>query len=133
MMALHNLLCLAVTNGLVPISANMFFVAQYCTSTKVVPHVHVLAASVRHVVLAECDTTLIVLVNGDGGPGVLVKRMEHLLKKHRLLTSHSQRHILCLRCRQRHRLLPLTLPTHRCTVEHEHIPHYPVRDYHSRS
>jgi hypothetical protein len=48
--------------------------------------------------------------------------MEKLLQTHRLLSGYSHRHIFCLRCRQRHSLLPLILSTHRCTVEHEHIP-----------
>jgi hypothetical protein len=67
-MALHKLLCLAPSNGLVSTSATMFSVAQYCTSmsplsalhllpTEVVPRVHVLAASGRHTILVEYDTT----------------------------------------------------------------------------
>jgi hypothetical protein len=47
----------------------------------------VLAASGRHAILAECDTTLIALVNGDGRPKVLVKLMAQLLQKHHLLSQ----------------------------------------------
>jgi hypothetical protein len=56
--------------------------------------------------------------------------MEQLLQKHRLFSGRCQRHIksdlpltlLIWRCQWRHSLLPLTLPTHRLTVEHDHIP-----------
>jgi hypothetical protein len=53
--------------------------ALHLLPTEVVSHVHVLAASGLHAILTKCDTTLIVLVNGDGRPGVLVKLMEQLL------------------------------------------------------
>jgi hypothetical protein len=39
--------------------------ALHLLPTKVVPHVHVLATSGRHAILVECDTTMIILVNGD--------------------------------------------------------------------
>jgi hypothetical protein len=54
--------------------------ALHLLPTQVIPHVCVLVASGRHAILAKCDTTLIVLVNCDGRPEVLVKLMEQLLK-----------------------------------------------------
>jgi hypothetical protein len=48
--------------------------------TKVIPRVHVLAPSSCHVVFARSNAALVVLKNGDGGAGVLMKHVQLKLK-----------------------------------------------------